>query len=460
MIYLLKSILTIDLMRRYIFFLLAATYAVAQKAPAAKGTASTTLNPTADDEEFEYKWLPIGLVYNYPTGAKPAEIFPTGNKFSPTANTTLRIKARKGGKRVAVRVDGNPLHTKYFVKPKKGTWTFEIEKGDVIERMIRVPKPKAAESEVIEKADAEEKKEFATDKTAEVETIKDTEQIATQVQETEKLSDEFIRPFHEKMFGVSAGYTNNFTEHFAQYFTLPSSAILLRADVFFRQFGGGRVYFDYLASGSGDDVPSGTTYKNANFWKLGYEGQYFGGWFKSQSTPNPAGLMLRDVLTSEWGIDAHYGFRITDRGWLSLTSNLIFLWYDKPTTVDTALSMLINVRADFQFLAYRIRDFWDLYANTGTAFSFIDGTTAGYSTTGVWSNTPASTGTTTISRHMQFAGFYLGASSYLYLLPGMRIALQADYYPVMSTGYTRYTSLTRETATSMFIFSVKAEYRM
>lgn len=436
----------------------------AQKAAPKPAPAAPAMTAPAEPEvEYEEIWLPIGAINDYPTGSRAGKVFPTGDKFQPKPGTPLRVKTRKHGKKVGVKLEGLPLHSGYYVKPRSGTWPFAIDKGDVVERMIRRPKPVQPQPEVVEKVDAEEKKEIEKEaQPAEIETVKDNTVIATQIQETEKVSEEFSRPFHERMFGVSVNYTNNYTEHYAQYFTLPSSGLIMRGDFYVRPLGG-RFYFDYLASGSGNDVPAGSTYKNPNFWKAGYSGRYFGAHYKSQTTANPAGILLRDIMSSELGLNARYGFNITDHGWLSMGSNLLLFWYTNPTQTTTtstsSFSALINLTADFDYAIYRYRGFLEAFLTTGTAFTIGDGTGMGYDATGTWNNT-AGSANTAASRAFRFAGFRVGTTIYFYLLDGFRIKGDIDWYPVLNSAYARYTNLNRDTSTSMFVFTVGGEFRL
>ncbi|MFO1526756.1 MAG: hypothetical protein U1F16_12390 [Turneriella sp.] len=453
-------------MKRNFFFSLLGAMALstaivfAQKGdgkPKVETKAEAAVNPPEAPIEYEEVWLPIGTVFNFPEGSKPAEVFPTGAKYMPNAKTPLRVRSRKTGHKISVRVEGLHMHSKYYVKPRRGSWTFEANKGDFVERMIRRPKPVAAEPEVVQKVDLEEKKEVQEEAaTTEIETVKDTTAIATQIKETEKVSEDFSRPFHNRMFGVYAGYVSNYTEHYAQYFTLPSSAWLGEVDFYAPAVG--RISFQYLLSGKGDNVPTGSNYKNPNLWKLSYASEHFFIFIKSQTTANPGGLLLRDFTATEIGIKPHYGFSITERGWFDFGSNFIMIWYEDPTTQLTTTksiktTLLINLTADFSFLLWRLRGFLDIYGNAGTAYSIGDGTAIGYDASGSWNTTAAS------QRKFQFAGAKFGLAGYLQLIDAFRINVRADWYPFMSKDYARFTSLTRETSTSMFVLNIGGETR-
>lgn len=419
----------------------------------------TAENPPADSIEYEEVWLPVGTVFNYPEGSRPAEVFPTGAKFMPGAKTPLRIRTRKDGRKIAVRVDGLPLHSKYFVKARRGAWNFEINKGDFVERMIRRPKPvQPMIVEPVEKVEVEEKKELETDTTpAEIDTIKDQGTIAAQVTETERVSEDFSRPFHDRKFGAGIVYHSNYVEHYAQYFTLPTAAWLLKADYYTPAIG--RLSFQYLAAGTGENVPSGSTYKNPNFWRVGYNTRYFGMHYKSQSTPNPAGLLVRDNTTSEAGARLHYAFSVADRGLLDIGSNVLMFWYKNPATSTAATTvtestLLIHFTADFRYQLWRTRGFFEVYGHAGTAYSLGDGTATGYDSAGNWTASAAG------QRKFQFTGFRVGGDAFLQLIDAFRVIASLDWYPVMSKDYARYTSLARETATTMVVFTISGEYRI
>jgi len=432
---------------------------VAQKGnagPVPKPEAPAAANPPETALEYEEVWLKVGVVFNYPSATAPAVIFPTDKKFLPNAKTPLRIRGPKAGK-VAVRVDGQPLHTQYKVKPRKGErWSYRPEKGDYVERMIRRPKPKQPEPEIVAVVETTDKEELGDDwNSAEIETVKDNTAIAAQVKETEAKSEEYRKPFHDRLFGVRATYINNYTEHYAQYYTLPTSGVLMHTDVYGSKFG--RAYFEYLAAGTSSDLPSGSTYVNPNFWRLGFRGHHFGGFFKSQANKNPVGQMLRDRLSSEIGVTADYGFDVFNMARLTLGSNLGLLWYEKPQTstissgTDVGSGLLFNVTADLSVPLLHSGGFYDIYARAGTAFSVLDSTNTGYDAAGTWNSQ---------NRNMVFSGARFGLSGHLYLIDSFRLTATADYYPFMASGYKRFTNLTRETASSMFVFQVGGEFRM
>lgn len=422
------------------------------KKPDAKPKTETAA-PQEPAVEFEEVWLKVGVVYNYPSSGGPAVVYPTDKRFLPTPKTPLRIRGPKNGK-VAVLVDGQPLHTQYKVKPRKGSkWSYRPEKGDFVERMIRRPKPVQPEPEIVEAVQKEEKDELDDWNSADVETVKDNQTIVSQVQETNAKSEEYRKPFHERLFGISAGYTSNYTEYFAQYFSLPSAAWLMRADIGNYQYG--RLYFDYLAAQAPSDLPAGSAYKNPNFWKIGYRGRYFGAFFKSQGNANPAGLMVRDRTNSEFGGDVHYGFNLAGFLWMNLGSNLIFYYYDKPSTATTTsltqLAMLLNVTADASMTLLRQGGLYDILAQAGTAFSIIDSTNSGYDAAGTWQ---------TANRSMAFGGLRLGLSAHFYVIDTVRLTANTHVYTLMSPGYQRYINSTRDTASTMFVATFTAEFRM